>query len=216
MSVVRYKRLACQRCGQGVECKLYKSLHVSRVPHARAQLLAGWLHRQTCLHCGECFQVDASFFYFDAARSIALLVLPATFASHTQDLAEEARGGAQLRALLPLLQDRSQVDVAAMRYGVVAGLADARERILVWEANLDWQEVAQKKRHLPAWLSQANDMTLLGVEGDTLYYARVNAVRGDHQPLICKLVIGTPMAAQGNDAQGALGGIVVERQRGVC
>ncbi len=68
--------VTCPQCGHAFKCGTAESINVSRMPWAKAQLVAGSFHQPDCPACGGLFHVDREFLYTDFEQWRFVQVFP--------------------------------------------------------------------------------------------------------------------------------------------
>jgi CpXC motif protein len=135
MSTYRLQEIHCPS-GHGFEAEVFDSLHVSRRPDIRDQILDGTFHRFTCPRCDQAFLVENRLAYTDFPRRHWFTVFPRIDLRHRDVLAEFAR-----RSFQDTMVDRAPSLVQGwapdMIQRAVFGLAALREKLVVLDAGLD-------------------------------------------------------------------------------
>jgi hypothetical protein len=146
MSTYRAQPLTCA-CGTVFTAQAYDSLHVSRRPDLRQQILDGTFHRHACPGCGRSLTIETRLAYSDFPRRQWLTVFPRIDLRHRDELADFAHRSfeATLVARAPELV-RARAGELIER--VVFGLASLREKLIVLEAGLDDRVVEALKLQL--------------------------------------------------------------------
>lgn len=125
----------CPRCANAVAVRVADSVHISRVPHVREQILARTFHSFTCAACAETFTVAKRFVYTDLDRDEWLLVALAS------DEASWPTWESQLQKDLTAAFDHGSPLVhrfaRRMRARVVFGYESLREKLVIWDAGIE-------------------------------------------------------------------------------
>lgn len=138
MGVTLPHRVVCSNCRQAFSVELARSVNASRFPAARQSILAGTMHRVSCVHCGARATVEKGFTYVDLERNTVISVRPRK-ERHTWDEASR-HFEAQLRL----------VPTRALKAGegltrVVFGMGELREKLVAQDAGLDDRDVEMLK-----------------------------------------------------------------------
>ena len=126
--------VTCPACGHRQEARLARGVHAVRAPEVREQLFARTFHRVVCDACAHSFTAGRAFIYTDTDRKHWVQVAPANermrwpeYETATDQLFDRAMTGSPLTHELR--------DGFTVR--VVFGLEELREKLVVWQANLD-------------------------------------------------------------------------------
>ena len=168
----------CPHCGDTFVAQVASGLHISRLPAVRERIVEGKLHRFDCSSCLGRVEVRLPLIYADFQRGHWIEVWPADEIVRWRELATacEANFHRVIERGAPIL--RAQVKMFRVR--IVFGYDELREKILLWDEDLD--DVAIECVKL---LAIRRDVSLVGprdrllvskIEGDTLTIARY---RGD-------------------------------------
>ena len=135
MSQLEERPLTCVDCGAPFSAQIATSLNAVRSPAAREAVLAGRLHHVDCPRCGSPHRVETTFGYMDVQRGHWLAVFPPEelpeWAAH-EVVSHEAFWQVSDRA--PMLWNFRATE---MTLRCVFGLADLREKLLIWDSGLD-------------------------------------------------------------------------------
>lgn len=167
MSTFFDRELHCPRCGTALRAMIADGLHITRVPAVRQRLLEGTLHQVGCSGCGVVVEVTTDLLYTDFARHHWVEVRPdeevARWRQHEDEtLATYERGilraaPAMVRALDPRFTVRC-----------VFGYAELRDKVLLWDANLDDSVVECVKlelaRERPSLLASGRRLMVTAVD----------------------------------------------------
>lgn len=135
MSTFSRRTVTCH-CGTAFEGEVFDSLHVSRRPDVRDRILEGTFHTFPCPGCGERVVVEARLAYTDFPRKHWFTVYPRIDLRHRTEMADFAA-----RAFRATMVDRAPELVRDwapdMLQRVIFGLASLREKLIIFDANLD-------------------------------------------------------------------------------
>ena len=173
MSVVaRPREIACARCQHRFVVSLFSSLHATRAPEVRAQILNRQFQRFACPSCGRAVLAAPTLLYTDFDRHQFFAVFP------TRHLVHAAALEARVAELFSRNFERAAPPmVRAMAPGFVRrcvfGLPALREKLLLFEAGLDDVDVELLKvrvmrDHWPRWFGWRASVTVDTIESDAL------------------------------------------------
>jgi len=172
MSTYRLQPIVC-RCGSSFEGELWDSLHVSRRPDVRDQILDGTFHRFACPACGQPVGVERRLAYTDFPRRQWFTVFPRIDLRHRDELVAFARASFQA-TMVERAPALVQAWAPALTERAVFGLASLREKLVVLDAGLDDRLIEALKLQLvrTAGLVLHPDTFLhvVAVESDTLLF----------------------------------------------
>ena len=124
--------VSCPSCGHDFEGRFVRGANASRSAALREAALAGTLNRPACTACGKTHDTDATVVYADPERGHWIMV------AHHGDLARWAEiEKAGLTAFRTSLETAVGRDFANVRVRIVFDLDELRERLIVWDADLD-------------------------------------------------------------------------------
>jgi len=135
VSIWYSQELECQACGHAFATELAKGIHARRVPLVREQILRGELHHVRCPTCNAAVDAHREIAYTDFARHQWV---------HVATPAQLVDTAGVERSALELF-DRHMVGgppmIAAIahsfRVRVVFDLDELREKLAIWDADLD-------------------------------------------------------------------------------
>ena len=167
--------IRCPHCALEQTARLAHGVHVARAPEVRDQILARTFHAITCRGCAHIFVAQRPLIYTDMDRRHWVQVaLPEERARWPEY--ETAVDEIFARAFTgsPLARDLQE----RMKLRLVFGLEALREKLVLWQANLDDRAIECMKLDLvrrdPS-LARA-DLVVDRVEGDALV-VRVDGTR---------------------------------------
>ena len=163
MGVMRGYTLRDKR-GRKFQANVADSVNIDRTPRVRDQILTGEFHRIADPESGGRVSVEKAFFYTDFTRHQFFLVLPRWDRHKWQEATFELSG--MLRHLPEVLAPKDRRSIR-----VIFGLAELREKLLAFDAQLD------------DYLIEALKAVLLGEHPFLLQYPRLNIVldRADNE-----------------------------------
>jgi hypothetical protein len=174
MSTWRDREIECPRCSASVTVTVATGLHITRLPHVKAKILEGDLHRFDCPVCGCRIEVRQPLVYTDFERGHWLEVRPDEDIARWQDLAPACAASFE-RAVVrgaPVLRDR----VAAFSVRLVFGYAELREKVMLADAAIDDRAVECLKllaiRSDPSRFGFRDRLLVHRIDGDMLEVAR--------------------------------------------
>lgn len=135
MSTYRLRPIRCH-AGHSFEGELFDSLHVSRRPDVREQILDGAFHRFTCPTCGQPVVVEHRLAYTDFPRRQWFTVFPRIDLRHRVEMVAFARGSFQA-TMVERAPEMVRGWAKDMTERAIFGLASLREKLVVFEAGLD-------------------------------------------------------------------------------
>jgi hypothetical protein len=168
----------CPHCGHSFVAQVASGLHISRLPAVRERIIEGRLHRFDCARCRGRVEVRVPLIYADFQRGHWIEVWPVDEIRRWRELAIacEASFHRVIERGAPILREQ----VKLFRVRIVFGYDELREKLLLWDAELD--DVAIECVKL---LAIRRDVSLVGpsdrllvtkLDGDTVTIARY---RGD-------------------------------------
>ena len=126
--------VTCPTCHHEQEARLARGVHAARAPEVREQVFARTFHCVTCERCAQAFTAGRAFVYTDTDRKHWVQVAPADqrvrwpeYETVTDRLFDRAMTGS------PLTHELRE----GFTVRVVFGLEALREKLVVWQANLD-------------------------------------------------------------------------------
>lgn len=176
MSVWYAQELVCASCHHAFSSTLARGIHARRIPHVRDQILAGALHHVRCPACNAIVDAHRDLAYTDFARHQWVHVSTPGALSEWVDVERYA-----LETF-----DRYMVGgppaVAEMarefRVRVVFDLDELREKLAIWEAELDDALIECTKlvclRERPAIADPKRRIRVRAIEADALQMAAVD------------------------------------------
>ena len=135
MSTWHDREIACVFCGATFVVKVASGLHISRLPAIKHQVLRGEFHRFDCPACDRKLEVRQPVIYTDFSRGHWIEVQPLDEIARWRELAPACTASFH-RAVergAPILRER----LPTFRVRVVFGYDELREKITLWEANID-------------------------------------------------------------------------------
>ena len=134
MSTWFEEEVGCPACGSTIVARLALGVHAARAPEVREQLVARTFHRVTCGACGLSFTAQRPLVYTDTERKHWIQVAREHERPRWPEL-EDATEALFERAFIgaPIAHEIRR----DMRLRLVFGLEELREKIVVWNANLD-------------------------------------------------------------------------------
>jgi hypothetical protein len=160
--------VTCPACGARIAARLASGVHVARAPEIRAQVLARTFHRVTCGSCAHAFTAARPLVYTDIDRKHWVQIAPPNerprwpeYEDATARLFERAMTGS------PYTDELRE----GFLVRVVFGLEELREKLVVWDANLDDAVVECVKVHAIAQrpeLARAKSLIVDAVRGGAL------------------------------------------------
>ena len=171
MSQLEERTLTCAACTVPIVAQVATSLNAVRSPAAREAALAGRLHHVDCPHCRAPHRVETTFGYMDVERGHWLAVFPPEELPHwgaREAVSHDSFWQVSDRA--PMLWNFRATE---MTLRCVFGLADLREKLLIWDSGLDDAIVEAWKLELEATEpALATDvLRFAGREGDEIIFA---------------------------------------------
>lgn len=167
MSTFEPARVRC-RCGHEQDVELANSLHITRRPDIRQQILDGAFHRFGCPACGQTFQIEKLLAYTDFDNNHWYTVVPddelpwrgerVAFARQVFDKNVVERAPPMIQELAPKLTQR-----------VIFGLASLRDKLICFDAGLDDRLLEALKLQL------LRDLELAFTPGTYFYLVEVTA-----------------------------------------
>ena len=134
MSTWESAQCQCPRCGEAMTIPVLKGLHVTRLPSARQEILNGTFQRFQCPKCDERFLFEGRTVYTDFSRMEYIAVEPPppgdwreVREKHQQAYDRNVEFGP------PVAQELA----SGFRTRLVFGLAALREKLIIWDADLD-------------------------------------------------------------------------------
>ena len=135
MSTFRARSIRCH-ANHPFEGELFDSLHVSRRPDVREQILDGTFHRFTCPTCAEPVVVEHRLAYTDFPRRQWFTVFPRIDLRHCEEMVAFAQRSFQA-TMVERAPEMVRDWARDMTTRAIFGLASLREKLLVFEAGLD-------------------------------------------------------------------------------
>ncbi len=164
MSQLEERNLSCASCEDPFSVQLATSLNAVRSPGGRAAALAGTLHTFDCPRCGATHRVETTFGYMDVDRGHWLAVFP------PEARLDWARHESESHAAFWEVSDRAPMlwnfRATEMNLRCVFGLAGLREKLRIWDGNLDDAIVELWKLEL-----EASDPSL--ADGELRFHERL-------------------------------------------
>lgn len=124
----------CPHCDHEQEARLAHGVHAVRAPEVRDQIFARTFHAITCAACGRTFVAQRPLVYTDTERKhwihVALVEQRARWPEledQTEEVFERAFTGS------PLAREIAE----RMKVRLVFGLDELREKLVIWQSNLD-------------------------------------------------------------------------------
>lgn len=121
MSTQLSRPVVCPHCGQNVQTELWPGINAEVNPNLREQVLKESLFDWTCPQCGYQAQVAYPCLYHDKGRKFMVYLVPGGCLENLHATQQE--------------QELPQLDCVQKR--AVSSLAELKEKILIFEANLD-------------------------------------------------------------------------------
>jgi CpXC protein len=157
------------RCGFNFQGEVFDSLHVSRRPDIREQILAGTFHGFPCSQCGKRVTVETRLAYTDFPRKQWFTMYPRIDIRHRDELVDFAKRSFQA-TMVERAAELARSWAPEMTQRVIFGLASLREKLIVFDAGLD-------DRTIECLKLQMYRQTGLVLHPDT--YLHVTAVEDD-------------------------------------
>lgn len=126
--------LTCPSCGHGFTADVALGIHITRLPHAREQILAGTFQVHACGSCAHRVTVESSMVYTDFERGHYVAVEPLGRMDREQaEKRHQAIFAGSFEAGPPIARDMGKGFVRRL----VTGLGGLREKLMIWDASLD-------------------------------------------------------------------------------
>ena len=173
MSTYRFAAIDCPRCDLAVQVRSLEGMHISWLPHVRAEVLDRRFQRLRCPGCQLLLHVEAPAVYFDDGRGHYIAIAPTvrTGAAHAEVEAHRRAFDQALTNGPPIAQDIGRV----MRHRVVADHEALREKLVLWDAGLDDHAVECAKGRM---------QQQVGIEPGTEVWRVEEVLPGGH--LLCR------------------------------
>ncbi len=153
MSTFYPAQLPCPKCQKSYTADLVQGIHISRLPHARQQILDGTFQLFRCPHCGGEAMVEAALVYTDFDRDHYVAMEPSTYRDRPGALKRHmAVFNDCLVYAPPIARDLGR----RLKRRLVFGLRALREKLLLWDAGMDDRVVESLKGD---WLEE-NDLAV--------------------------------------------------------
>ena len=178
MSINAPVEIPCPACEALVPVEVAFSINGGRHPHFRQAILNNSYQRYTCSHCGEGFRLAPELTYFDASRSVWLLVRP-----HEElDGWDEVEDGARVifeKAFGPKTPPQAQELGEGLTVRVVFGWPAFREKLAAADAGLNDVDLELVKLALirtagSTPVADKVELRLLGLKDDELVFLWLN------------------------------------------
>ncbi len=122
----------CPSCTHGFEARFVRGANAARAPELRAAALDGTLNRPPCPACGARADTDAELVYADPIRGDWISVARRDALARWREVEATA-----LAAFRTSLETAVGDAVAMVHVRVVFDLDELRERLAIWDAQLD-------------------------------------------------------------------------------
>jgi hypothetical protein len=183
MSMFQPYDLTCAACGHTFQVDLVAAVQVTRLPGARQQILDGTFQAFACPSCGQATAVESSLVYTDLARGQYVAVESAAGLSWQ---AAEMRHQAVFDECFVNAPSIARELGRTIHKRVVFGFRALREKLLLWDAELDDYVVEAVKGDLAGelGLGPAEPLFRLArvLPGGHLLFARFPASQPASQP----------------------------------
>lgn len=168
--------LSCSACGHAFPVELVSVVQMTRMPEARQQILDGTFQAFSCPSCGQATAIESSLVYTDLARGQYVAVESAAGLSWQ---AAEMRHQAVFDECFVNAPSIARELGRGVRKRVVFGFRALREKLVLWDAELDDYVIEAVKGDLARELGLAPSEPLLRLArvlpGGHLLFARFPA-----------------------------------------
>jgi transcription elongation factor Elf1 len=183
MSTSRRYHLPCSACGQAFPVELVAAVQMTRMPEARQQILDGTFQVFSCPACGKPTAIESSLVYTDFARGQYVAVESAAGLSWQ---AAQMRHQAVFEECFVNAPSIARELGRGIRKRLVFGFRALREKLVLWDAELDDHVVEAVKGDLARELGLAPSEPVFRLArvlpGGHLLFARFPVTGPESQP----------------------------------
>lgn len=179
MSMFQTMTVNCPACGAAVEFEVVLSVNADRRPDLRAAIIDGSFQLEPCPKCGQPFRLDPEFTYVDVGRGQWIAAYPLAKTGQWKVLEQQARATFN-QAYGPRAPAAARDMGARMKPRIVFGWSAVREKLVaaddrVDDVILELVKLAIIRTSTSSQLSNETELRFLGIEGDKLVMAWINA-----------------------------------------
>lgn len=147
MTTVSVSTIICT-CGHSFDADVIEGIHVSRRPDLREAVLGGTFHLLECPACGRELQIDKLVAYTDFDREHWFAVAPEPAIHQYREWRDKIADSYDSTMVRCAPQIVRETWAPTMRRRLIFGLASLREKLVVFDLDLDDRVIEAMKLHM--------------------------------------------------------------------